>query len=352
MSVTEVGAGLAGVLALLASVYFTLYFRALRNEQVIASAIAAMRAERTGSPPPQRALLSKVADTLSAQERAADRIAMVIHDRALSADEILRPEELLKELLDLPEPQLLLTDFFREYGGSPGSEAAFTSLAGKLVQTATAEVFADLAGASQPELEQLLALAAEGTMATVALAGLAVPPAPGGPAYEAPRAADRDPEGMAAMARVMNQSVRRQLRLATLLHGQAEAMLRVQQNELHGLSGLWVRAHRVGRFRRRKTPFGSAELDDLVTAFDAVGELSDTAAGYVATDDPAHAVYVLSGLRMPAPAGLPGRLYHQESLAQVRPLAIFGIWHRLAVSRWAAAALKAPGQRGPLGGEV
>jgi hypothetical protein len=35
--------------------------------------------------------------------------------------------------------------------------------------------------------------------------------------------------------------------------------------------------------------------------------------------------------------GLPGRLYNQAALSQARHLAALGVWHRLAVCRWAAA---------------
>jgi hypothetical protein len=302
-----------------------------------------MRAARTESPSPQRALLTKIADTLAAQERAADRIAIAVHESAQSQDEI-QLEDLLKELLDLPEPQALMVAFFREHGGSSDSEPAFASFAGNLLRAAAARVFEDLAGANQLELERLLLLAADGNVAAVAMAGLAAPAAPGPPSYWIPGVAGHDREAMGVIAGAMDQSVRRQLRLTTLLHGQAEAMLRVQQRQLHGWALLWGRIQQLARLPRlREAPFTASDLAELVLNFDAVGELVDTAAECVATGEPAQAVHLLSGLRLPTPAGLPGRLYHQESLAQVRPLAGAAIRHRLAVSRWAAAAMRSVG---------
>ena len=49
----------------------------------------------------------------------------------------------------------------------------------------------------------------------------------------------------------------------------------------------------------------------------------------------------LTGLRIPVPAGLPGRMYHQESSAQDRIPAAFRVWHRPAVSRRTASARQA-----------
>ena len=85
-------------------------------------------------------------------------------------------------------------------------------------------------------------------------------------------------------------------------------------------------------------------------ALEAVGEVVGTVAERPAEGEPAHAAHLLAGLRLPVPAQLPGRMYHQESPVQVRPLAAFGIWHRLALSRWAASALQAIRYRVSTGG--
>src|ERR1700761_2791317 len=49
----------------------------------------------------------------------------------------------------------------------------------------------------------------------------------------------------------------------------------------------------------------------------------------------------LTGLRIPVPAGLPGRMYHQESSAQDRIPAAFRVWRRPAVSRRTTSARQA-----------
>lgn len=348
MGATEAWAGVvAGALVLFVSVYLVLLFRALRNERVIGIAIMAMKAALADEPSPQRALLSAVADTLAAQEDAAARIEVAVHELTLRGHQIPKPEQLVKELLDLPEPQLLITDFLLEYGGDPGSEAAFASVAADMLRAATAEVFGDLAKENLVELERLLLLAAEGRISTVALAGLDAPLDSRAPQYRAPRVADLDSEAMAAIARALDRTSRRQLRLATLLHGQAEAILRLRRDEQHGVAVLFMtRVWRLVRYPRvRKPGFGPGDLAALVIAFDAVGEVIDTAAECLADGEPTHAAHLLAGLRIPVPAGLPGRMYQQESLAQVRPLAVFGVWHRLAMSRWvASSAMQAIGQ--------
>src|SRR5690242_1542588 len=95
--------------------------RGLRNEQVINDAIAAMRAALSAEPLPQRALLSAVADALAAQERAAARVEVAVHEAALRGDQAPPIGELLTELLSVPEPQLLVAGFLREHAGGPGS---------------------------------------------------------------------------------------------------------------------------------------------------------------------------------------------------------------------------------------
>jgi len=339
--------GLSGSIALLVSVYLVLLFRASRNEQVVGIAIIAMHASLAYEPPPQRALLGAVTDTLVAQERAAARIEAAVHELALHGRQVPQPEELLQELLGLPEPQQLLADFLAEYGGSRGSETPFASIAADLLGTATARVFGNLADVSLAELDRLLLLAAEGGIAAVALSCLGLLVDPGPWPYRAPRLADLD-SSMVAIARALDRTTRRHLRLATLLHGQAEAILgiwRDEQSEQRGLVRLWVRARRRVRLPQvRKPAFQLGDLAALEIALDAVGEIVDTAAERLAEGEPARAADLLARLRVPVPAGLPGRMYHQESLAQVRPLAAVGVWHRLAVTCWTASALRAVAQ--------
>lgn len=351
MSAAEVWAGgAAGALALLVCVYLTLLGRALRNERVIAMAITAMHDALDDEPAPQRVLLSAVAGTLTAQDQAAGRVEVTIHELALRGYQVPEPEELLAELLALPEPQVLVAEFLEKHGGNPRSAAAFSSVAADLVRTATVEAFRDLPGRGAGEslvlLERLLLLAADGRIAPVALAGLAAPPdptAPATPPYRAPRVADLDPTAMAGLVQGLDGTVRRYLRLATLLHGQAEAILRVRRvAKQPRLAALRGRVLDLARYPPPRLPeFRRSDLGDLEIAFDAVGEMVDTAAQRLAEGGPAQAVHMLAGLRVPLPAGLPGRMYHQESLAQVRPLAAFGVWHRLAVSRWVGATLHA-----------
>jgi hypothetical protein len=357
MSAAEAwAAGVAGAVALLVCVYLTLLIRALRNERVIAMAIAAMHDALDEEPPPQRALLSAVADTLMAQEQAAGRIEVAVHELGLRGHPVPEPEELLTELLALPEPQLLVAEFLEKHGGTPHSAATFTSVAAGLIRAATVEAFRDLAGQAggenQVRLERLLLLAAEGRIAPVALSGLAVPPDPAAPPYRAPRVADVDPPAMARITQGLDDTVRRYLRLATLLHGQAEAILRVRRiAKQPRLAALRARVLDLMRYPPPRRPeFRASDLGDLEIAFDAVGEMVDTAAQRRAEGGQAQAVHLLAGLRVPLPAGLPGRMYHQESLAQVRPLAAIGVWHRIAISRWVSATLQALAQRGTQSG--
>lgn len=339
-------AGAGGALVLVISVYLVLLFRAVQNERVIDIAVAAMSAAMAAEPSPQRALLSAVADTLVAQERTAAQIEVAVHDLALRGHPVPQPDELLKALLNLPEPQLLVADFLREYGGGPGSASAFASVAGDLLRAGTTEVYGDLADEGSAELDRLLLLAAEGRIATVALAGLDGFLVPGPPDSRAPRVADLDPSAMVALARALDRMTRRHLRLATLLHGQAEAMLRPRPNERRFLARLRTRVLQLVRYPPvRKPAFGPSDLAALAVAFDAVGEVVDIGAERLAEGEPMQAAHLLAGLRVPVPAGLPGRMYHQESLAHVRPLAVFGVWHRLAVSRWATSALDALAKR-------
>ena len=317
-------------------------FRAIQNERIIARAIMSMHAALTDEPAPQRSLLSKVADTLAAQERAAAKIQLTVREITPGETELPELEILLKELLDLPEPQLLITDFFGKYAGSPDSEAAFASVAAGLMRAAIGKVFGGLVGDCGPELERLLLLGEEGQISTVALADACAivneSPAP----CRAPRATDLDSGAIGAIARALQSTTRRQLRLATLLHGQAEAILRLRQTERRGPAAVWERLIQLLKFPPVARPeFRPGDLAALVIAFDAVGEVIDIAAERLSSGEPLSAVHLLAGVRVPVPAGLPGRMYHQEILAQVRPLAALAVWHRLAVSRWTGSALQA-----------
>ena len=332
----------AAVLVLLISIYLTILSRALRNEQVINDAIVAMQAALGAEPPPQRALLSAVADALAAQERAAARVEMAVHEVALRGATAPRPDELLTELLSLSEPQLLVAGFLREHAGGPGSAAAFASLAADMLRTATTEVFNDLADQGLVELDRLLVLADEGQIANIALASLGSSLDPNPPPRHVPEIADLDPGTMASIVCALDRMTRRQLRLATVLHGQAEAMLRLPRRQRRSPASLWMRVRALVKFPPPvKHEYQAVDLEALAVAFDAIGEVIATAGEQLRKGQHLQAVHLLSGLRVPVPAGLPGRMYLQESLAQARPLARFGVWHRLAVCRWAASTLQA-----------
>ena len=347
------GAGSIVAVILLASVYIGLLLRGIRNERVIGDAIRAMVAARSvPANAPQRALLRDVADILWRQERAAARIEETVYESAGPDHGVADPEELLREMLALPEPQLLVTGFLAEYGGVPGvpgapgvpgvpgAAGAFDAFAAQLVTTAVAKVHADL-GEDSIVLEKLTALAMDGRIAAVALAGLGL----AGtlvPAH-APRLTEGDREAIAGIAVALEQATRRQLRLATLLHGQADAMLRLRERASQtGSRTMRARVHRLlvlPRLRVWQPGFQASDLEELEIAFDAIGEVVATAAAYLAGDEAAHAVYLLTGTQVPAPGGFPARIYNQAALAQVRPLAALGVWHRLAVCRWAVASL-------------
>lgn len=342
----ELGTGLAVVLFIV--LYIWLQLSAVRNERLVNSAIRAMLGAMSSELAPQRALLRAVAETLAAQDRAAARIEIAIHEMALHEQQLTQEDpgadDLLRQLLKLPEPQLLVADFLAEHVGAPISGTTFRVIPADLLQTATAEVFADLAQDHPVELERLQELASGGSIAAVAVAGLVAPPAPGLPPFRAPRVADLDLRSMAAIVRALDVTTRRQLRLATLLHGQAEALLRTPRKEQRLLARLRWRLHQILRLPLVPQPeFSREDLEALVVVFDATGEVIDAAGKQLAAGEPARAIELLAGLRMPVPAGLPGRLYHLESLAQVQPTAVFGVWHRLALARWVSAGIAAAG---------
>jgi hypothetical protein len=127
-----------------------------------------------------------------------------------------------------------------------------------------------------------------------------------------------------------------------VLHGQAEAMMRLRRSKRRGAVAFWMRLRNFASFPLpRKPDFRLDDLNELAVALDAVGEVLHLADEQLASGEPTRAAHKLAVLCVPVPAGLPGRMYLQESLAQARPLARFGVWHRLAVCRWAASALNA-----------
>ena len=345
MNAVAWGIGIGGAAVALAAVYVALLLRGIENERVISSAIAAMVAAKNATDTaPQRALLRSVASTLLAQERAAAQIEVTVHESALPGYRVPELEELLKEILGLPEPQLLIADFLSEYGGGPRAEVAFDAFAARLLSAATAEVYADLGiedGEDGIALDKLLLLAMDGRIEPVALAGLEVCGLPR--QAHVSRMADVAPEAAARVASALDQATRRQLRLATLLHGQAEAILRLRgQADQRERRTAWLRVRRLlaaPRLRLQRPRFQPDDLAALEVVFDAVGEAVDTATEYLRSNEPALAVYMLTGVQVPVPGGLPGRIYNQDALSQVRPLAALGVRHRLAVCRWGAASV-------------
>ncbi|MGH3277506.1 MAG: hypothetical protein ACRDNZ_24675 [Streptosporangiaceae bacterium] len=332
----------AGALVVLLSVYLALLIRGLRNELIIGEAIEAMRKALDADPPPQRELLAAVADALAAQDRAAARIDMIVRDLICSLDALPRRDELLSELLELPEPQLLVADFLRVHAGGPSAQAMFLSVAADMLRSGTAKAFGDLAAQGLADLDRLMPLADGGLIGAVAQAGHASALDPNPPHHQAPRVDDLDPAGLAAIVRSLDRTARRQLRLATVLHGQAEAMMRLRRSRRRGAAALWLRLRNLASFPLpRKPDFRLDDLNQLAIALDAVGEVLHLAGELAAAGELTRAAHRLAVLRVPVPAGWPGRMYLQESLAQARPLARFGVWHRLAVCRWTTSALAA-----------
>jgi len=338
--------GSGAVLAVLLTLYLIVQLNAVRNEQVINAAITVMCTAIGREPAPQRALLRAVADTLVAQDRAVARIETTVHELALRRSQspelpLPLPEDLIKELLDLPEPQALVTDFLGRHGG-PSTGTAFFAIGADVLETAIAEVFADLAQERSVELERMLDIGADGTIASVALAGLEIQPLVGLPPFRAPRVADLDRKAMATIVLTLDKATRQQLRLATLLHGQAEALLRIHPGKQRVLARIRGHLHQVLRLPLvRRLKFSRDDLAALVVAFDVIGEVIDAATEQLANGEPARAIQLLAELVMPVPSGLPGRIFHQESLAHARPTASFGVWHRLAVARWLASSMAA-----------
>jgi len=358
--------GAAAAIILFVSVYFSLLLRGAANERVIGEAVEAMLAERQRKDvPPQWRLLRAITQTLADQERAAARISAAVGQCRSPGSPPVSPRDVLAEILDLPEPQVAVTDFFAEYAGDPESSGMFAAFAGQLVRAETRRVYQDLGGDQKAGLGELTALAVEGRVAPVAMAGLEVPGGPSRP--DAPLITDDDDGAVGQVVRGLEQATRRQLRLAVLLHSQAAAIARLRASpDDRAAEAIWtylrrraragadpardggdaatlrLRLHRLlaaPRLKRQRARFQPNDLDSLEVVFDAIGEAIADALEAVAEGEPMRAIYLLAGIRVPVPAGLPGRVYNQESLAQVRGLVTIGIRHRLAVCRWAAASL-------------
>lgn len=370
-------------LILILVTYLATLLRGLANERVIGNAIVAMTVTRRARDvPPQRKLLRAIVETLADQERAAARIEAAVHESMLPGGDVKSLEEITMAIIGLQEPQSLVTDFFAEHAGDAGSAGMLTAFAGRLIHREIRRVYADLDDDRSADLDRLLMLALEGRIASVAIAGLDVRAGAFRP--HVPQMADADSVAVADVVRELEHATRRQLRLATLLHGQAEAILRlrgarpgervgeaiwswlrprlrrehVERSAGHERMTVWFRLHRLLVAPRRKmwrVNFGQGQLDELEIVFDTIGEVIANAVECLAAGDPMGALYLLCGVSVPVPAGLPGRIYNQNSLAQVRPLVVVGVRHRLAVCRWTTIAMREaalPAWAGDSGGDA
>lgn len=329
--------------------------------------------------PPQWRLLRTITQTLADQERAAARMSAAVGQSLLPESPQSSPQDVVAEILSLPEPQLIVTDFFAEYAGDPESAGMFAAFAGQLVRTETRRVYEDLDGDPGAGLGGLLALAMEGQVAPVALAGLEVHSGHSQP--DAPLMTDGDDGAVERVVRGLEQATRRQLRLAVLLHSQAAAIshFRASRDD-RAAEAIWtylrrrargeadaagdgggnaatlrLRLHRLlaaPRLKLQRARFQQDDLDSLEVVFDTIGEAITNALECLAQGEPMRALYLLTGIRVPVPAGLPGRIYNQDSLAQVRLLVTLGIRHRLAVCRWAASAMDEAGLDPGFGGSA
>ena len=338
------GALIIGGIVVLALVYVVVLLRGVENERFISSAISAMVAAKNAAvTAPQRSLLRSIADTLLAQERAAARIEAAVWESALPGQPVPELEGLVKELLALPEPQLIVADFLAEHGAGSVAPTAFDAFSADVVSSATQSVYADLADADgedgEARLRKLLAIALNGRADSVARAAFDLADPPG--QTHMPRMEDLDSVTLARVAGVLDLATRRQLRLATLLHGQAEAILRLRgKGDERERRTAALRIHRLfakPRLILRRPQFQPDDLAVLEVAFDAVGEVVESATEHLYGGQPSRAAYLLAAAEVPTTGGLPGRVYHQDTLSQVRPLAALGVRHRLAACRWAVA---------------
>ena len=210
----------------------------------------------------------------------------------------------------------------------------FTAFAGQLVGSEAKRVYADLDGDASQELDRLMALAMEGRIAAVALAGLEL--RGGLRQARAPLMTDGNPGAVEYVVRGLEQATRRQLRLATLLHTQAAAILRLRavprgqrvgeavwswlrrrtrggsdgDSVGRGNGALRLRVHRLlaaPRLKLWRVPFRQDDLDSLEVVFDAIGEAVANALECLADGEP-------MPLRVPA-----GRRPRAGSLRPARP---------------------------------
>lgn len=355
--------GIAASLAILLAVGVSYQIRRRRIDRVVLGAVADMSALLQAAPPPQRALLGAVADALAAQDDAVDHLERTVRalrpDTGDEAAARVRVKQALDELLELPEPPQLITDFIVEHAGSDRFRAAPTAYRARVVRDAIGRTFTTPHGTG--DNGELSRLAAGGEIRTVADAAFTARcpeiatdvPLPARTAMDviederarylteigtAPRISTVDPAAIDRIARRLDRAVRRQLRLITMLHTQAEKIIRrlrarpgargSRGRRLAGLVPASLRLSTVG-----------VDLAGLTVAFDAAGEALTIVAERLDEHEPMQAVHLLASLRLPLPAGFPGRILTQESLAHVRPLADLGVAHRLAAVRWAAEAI-------------
>jgi hypothetical protein len=334
--------------------------RRCRTEHTILKAVADMSALLQADPAPQRILLGDLADILAAQDGALHRLERKIRGlmSPLSEADAARAEvtEIIADVLDLPEPTRLVTDFIIEHAGSVRFGAAQAAYRTRVVEQAVRRM-----STAAEDLGTLVELAAAGEVAPVATAMFETrctdaPPSVPASSPEAARvlAGERsrfqaeigaapylstlDPTAVGRTARSLNEAVRRQLRLVTMLHAQAEKIIgRTPPRP----SGPWTARVLAVLPICRRLPDGKLDLAGLTVAFDAAGEVLTLIDERLAEHEPLQAVHLLATVRLPLPAGFPGRILTQEALTQVRPLAELGVLHRLAIARWAGDALAA-----------
>jgi hypothetical protein len=87
---------------------------------------------------------------------------------------------------------------------------------------------------------------------------------------------------------------------------------------------------------------GAAEVARLRAALSAADEALATGQAALAAGSYLEAARHVLSARLPLQSGsFPGHIFHQDLLAQARPLAVLAIAHRMAVARWSGLALAA-----------
>ncbi|MDH2430327.1 hypothetical protein [Sphaerisporangium sp. TRM90804] len=290
-----------------------LRLRTRRHRRTILSAASGMSDRLRAEALPQRVLLSQVAAMLVAQDEAAAGLESDI--RRLPPGRAAEIEGLFSRFNASEEPTEPLARFLGGHAchSDPAALVAFT---GDAVRRAAREVIGD---------ERLHDLAAEGSARPVATAIVVHGLGTGGEAVAARPAPRLNGGDMQTAAKALDELTRRQIHLATLLHDQAEALLKVRPGIL---------AKIASTLPIPRTPRHAIDLGGIQVALDAAGEVLDIAGDLVSADEPVRAVRILAGLHLPVPEGFPGRVFHRELLAQVRPLTEAGIRHRLSVAHW------------------